>query len=101
MSTTVKKQLKGHLDEAEAWERMRTPIPGLFIVKAPATKHVPAQLFLELNPDGKWKGFFFNTKALLTEVVVIITDDRTNTLINEIEAINPETNRHKPKELEF
>ena len=101
MSITVKEQLENHLEEGKPWERMATPIPGLFIVKAPATKHISAQLFLELNPDKKWKGFFINTKELLTDVITILTDNITHTLIHEIEAINPETNRYKPKKLNF
>ena len=101
MSTTVRTQLQDHLENGKAWEIMETPIPGLFIVKGPSTKHVPAQLFLELNPDKNWKGFFISSKGLLTEVVAIITDDRTSFLLNEIEAINPENNRHNPKKMDF
>lgn len=101
MSTAIKRQLEDHLEKGKSWERMETPILGLYVVKAPATKNILAQLFLELNPDGKWKGFFINTKDLLTEVVDILSDERTYNLLNEIESINPETNRYKPKKLDF
>jgi len=101
MSTNIKKQLIEHLEKGKNWERMKTPIDGLYIVKAPQTRNHKAQLFLELNPDDKWKGFFINTNDLLEDVVSILTDERTQTLVNHIEDINPESPRYKPKRIEF
>ena len=49
---------------------METPIPGVFVVKVPATKARPALLFLEVNPlknDGKpmkRKGLFIGSKEM-------------------------------------
>ena len=52
----IQAQLKEHLDKSEDWEKMETPIDGVFVVKIPATKTRPALLQIEINPisdDGK------------------------------------------------
>ncbi len=89
-------QLKDHLENAKEWEKMETPIPGVFVVKVPATKTRPALLFLEVNPlkdDGKpikRKGLFVGSKEMLVKFGEALSDDKVFQLINEIENINPE-----------
>jgi len=101
MAASIKEQLENHLEMGGNWERMATPIPGLLVVKAPATKKVPARLFLELNPEGKWRGLFINGEENLSEISEILTNDITHLLIHEIEAINPEINKNGPKKLKM
>jgi len=48
--TDISSQLNKHLEGGKDWERMDTPVPGLFIVKVPATKTRKARLNLELSP---------------------------------------------------
>lgn len=101
MAESIKEQLEDHLEKGKPWERMETPILGLYVVKAPATKNTPPRLFLELNPEGKWKGFFINNEENLSEVCEILTNDITHHLIHEIASINPEINKHGPKKLKM
>ncbi|MBY8982251.1 MAG: hypothetical protein KGD57_04825, partial [Candidatus Lokiarchaeota archaeon] len=60
----IQSQLEEHLNKAKDWDKMETPVPGVFVVKVPASKTKPALLFLEINPlkaDGnpmKRKGLF-------------------------------------------
>jgi len=42
----------GVYQDSRDWERRRTSIRGVFIVKAPASGRRPAQLIVELNPLG-------------------------------------------------
>jgi len=92
----IQEQLKKHLDNAESWEKMETPIPGVFVVKVPATKTRPALLFLEVNPlknDGnpmKRKGLFIRNKEMYLAFKEALEEDDIFTLLQNIETVNPE-----------
>jgi len=92
----IEAQLRNHLNTAKDWEKMEAPVPGVFIVKVPATKTRPALLFLEINPlkdDGKpikRKGLFVGSKEMLVKFGEALNDDKVFQLIGELEKINPE-----------
>jgi hypothetical protein len=91
----IQQQLKDHLSKANDWEKMETPVPGVFVVKVPATKTRPALLFLEVNPltdNGKpmkRKGLFVGSKEMLVKFSEALSDDKVYQLIGEVEAVNP------------
>ncbi len=92
----IEAQLKAHLKNGADWEKMDTPVPGVSVVKVPATKSRPALLFLEINPlkeDGKpmkRKGLFVGSKEMLIKFGEALQDDKVYQLIVELENINPE-----------
>ncbi|MFX1302606.1 MAG: hypothetical protein ACFFBV_00660 [Promethearchaeota archaeon] len=92
----IQAQLKDHLKNGKDWEKMETPIPGVFVVKVPATKTRPALLFLEVNPlknDGKpmkRKGLFIGSKEMYIAFKEALEEDTIYTLIQNVEAVNPE-----------
>ena len=92
----IEAQLRNHLNTAKDWEKMEAPVPGVFIVKVPATKSRPALLFLEINPlkdDGKpmkRKGLFVGSKEMLVKFGEALNDDKVFQLIGELEKVNPE-----------
>jgi len=92
----VQAQLKDHLKNGKDWEKMETPIPGVFVVKVPAIKTRPALLFLEVNPlknDGKpmkRKGLFIGNKEMYIAFKEALEEDAIFTLIQNVEAVNPE-----------
>ncbi len=92
----IKAQLKNHLETGADWEKMETPVPGVNVVKVPATKTRPALLFLEVNPlkeDGKpmkRKGLFVGSKEMLIKFSETLSDDKVFQLIGELERVNPE-----------
>jgi len=92
----IQAQLKAHLKNGADWEKMETPVPGVFVVKVPATKTRPALLFLEINPlkeDGKpmkRKGLFVGSKEMLIKFGEALNDDKVYQLISEVETVNPE-----------
>ena len=102
--SNIENQLKDHLKGGADWEKMETPIPGVFVVKVPATKTKPALLFLEVNPlkdDGKplkKRGLFIGSKDMLLKFSEALNDDKTFQLIGELEKINPEV-KTKAKKL--
>ena len=104
--SNIENQLENHLKGGEDWEKMETPIPGVFVVKVPATKTKPALLFLEVNPlkdDGKplkKRGLFIGSKEMLLKFSEALNDDKTFQLIGELEKINPEV-KTKTKKLKM
>ena len=102
----IQTQLQEHLKSAKDWGKMETPIPGVFVVKVPATKTRPALLFLEINPlrDGKpmkRKGLFVGDKEQLIKFGEALQDDKVFRLINEIEEVNPERQKKGTKKLKM
>jgi len=94
--TDIQNQLKEHLSKGSDWEKMETPVPGVFVVKVPATKTRPALLFLEVNPlteqgkPMKRKGLFVGSKEMLVKFGEALNDDKVFQLIGELEQVNPE-----------
>ena len=104
----IEAQLKAHLKNGADWEKMETPVPGVNVVKVPATKTRPALLFLEVNPlkeDGKpmkRKGLFVGSKEMLIKFGEALNDDKVFQLISELEKINPQGTTNGPvKKLEM
>ena len=104
----IQAQLKEHLQNGQDWEKMATPIPGVHVVKVPATKTRPALLFLEINPlkdDGKplkRKGLFVGNKEMLIKFSESLADDKVYQLVQEIEQVNPiEAHNGVKKKLEM
>lgn len=99
----IKMQLKDHLKSAEDWGKMETPIPGVYVVKVPATKTRPALLFLEINPikdDGKpikRKGLFIGNFENLLLFSEALADDKVVQLIRTLEEINPKAQTQMKK----
>ena len=91
----IQSQLKDHLKNGSDWQKMETPVQGVYVVKVPATKTRPALLFLEVNPlkeDGKpmkRKGLFVGSKEMLVKFGEALNDDKVFQLIGEIEKVNP------------
>ena len=106
--TDISSQLKEHLEGGKDWERMDTPVPGLFVVKVPATKTRKARLNLELSPlknDGtplKKKSLFIGGEEMFIKYSEMFSNDKAYQIIREIEQINKKQMIIKPtKKLEM
>jgi len=104
----ISSQLKEHLEGGKDWERMNTPLPGLFVVKVPATKTRKARLNLELSPlknDGtplKKKSLFIGGEEMFIKYAEMFSNDKAYQIIREIEQINKTQMIIKPtKKLEM
>jgi len=98
--------LKEHLNTANDWDKMETPIEGVFVVKVPSTKTRPALLFMEINPlkDGKpvkRKGLPIGSREMLVKFSEALQEDKVYQLISEIEKVNPESKSKTTKKLDF
>jgi len=72
---------------------METPIPGVYVVKAPGTKSRPARLFLELNPrkNGKpvkRKGLFLDSVENLRLFIQLLSNERVGQILKHVENVN-------------
>ena len=103
----IKQQLRDFLNTAGDWDKLDTPIPGVFVVKIPATKNRVAMLQIELNPimdDGKHskrRGLYVANKDMLIRFSELLADDNVYILINEVEDINPDVTKVKREKLKM
>ncbi len=88
-------QLKDHLENGKDWEKLSTPIPGVFVVKIPATKTHGARLMVEVNPvdesgnPRKRKGLFVTDEKMRRDFVVALENEDVSQLIRNVDAANP------------
>ena len=91
-------QLSEHLNDGSDWDKMEAPIPGVFIVRVPATKTRGPLLNIEVNPLNehgkpmKRKGLFISSKVMLGKFTDALNNDKLNQLMTELEKVNPSTN---------
>lgn len=91
---TIREQLIKHLEKGEDWERMDSPVRGVFFVKVPKNKIRDAKLNLEikpLNPYGsalKNKGLLISNTENLISLGEAIKDDKTFILMYILDDIN-------------
>ncbi len=100
-------QLEEHLANGNDWEEMGTPIPGVFVVKAPATKKKPPLLYLEINPLDdhgkklKRKGLFLGNKKQFSLYQKVFQNPRVELIVESIEEVNPDRGQIKRKQLKM
>jgi hypothetical protein len=83
----------------EDWERSRTSISGVFVVKLPGQGSRGPELALEIDPvDGqgqpkKKRGYMIRGRADLKELTRILYDQWLVKLVRILEAVNPKAVR--------
>ncbi|MEM2210793.1 MAG: hypothetical protein QW372_03835 [Nitrososphaerales archaeon] len=88
-------KLVSFLKTGSDWARMKTTIPGLFVLKLPAYKNNPAKLAIELNPvdesgaPTKKRGLVIRSLKELEEFNKIFQYDKLSSLLKIIDKINP------------
>ena len=80
-------------EQGKEWQRVETNVPGLYLVKAPATKKKPAYVMVELNPvneEGKplkRKGLFLRNTAQLLAFKELIENPKVQTILENIDSV--------------
>lgn len=82
-------ELRNFLATGEDWDRRGTSIPGISIVKLPATKSRSSSIAVEINPvvggvPTKRRGLAIVSPAELDSTINALSDERTKVLINTI-----------------
>lgn len=92
----ISENLRNFLDTGEDWERKTTTLPGVSIIRLPATRTRAASLAIEVNPldaNGrpmKKKGILLMGREDVTAFAVIFTNNKLMTLVEAMEAVTPE-----------
>jgi hypothetical protein len=87
-------KLRSFLKTGSDWARMKTTIPGLFILRLPPYKNSPTRLVIELNPvddtgaPSKKRGLVIRSSKELEEYAKLFQYDRISPLISTIEKVN-------------
>jgi hypothetical protein len=94
-NASLEQKLREFMRSGEDWERTRTSIPGVFVVKLPGRGSRGPEFALEINPvDGqgqprKRRGYMVRGKADLEELMKILSDPRLTRLAEALEVVNP------------
>ncbi|MGB9727673.1 MAG: hypothetical protein ACPLZF_04615 [Nitrososphaeria archaeon] len=97
-------KLASFLKTASDWARLKTSVPGVFVLKLPAYKSNPARLAVELNPvdssgnPTKKRGLVLRSLDELEEYVKIFQYDKLSTLLKTIDRVNPSAKKVRPGE---
>ncbi len=93
----AEEKLTEWLQTGKDWSRLKTTIPGVFVLKLPAYRSSPTRLAAELNPvdaEGaptKRRGLLLRSSSELDAFQEILQDDRLSTLLRAMDAVNPKT----------
>jgi hypothetical protein len=104
---SLEQRLRDFLRSGGDWERSRTSIPGVFVVKPPGRGSRGPELALEINPvDGqgqprKKRGYMVRGKAELEELSRTLSDARLARLAGVLEAVNPRTVRNDSRMIDI
>ncbi|BBE41587.1 MAG TPA: hypothetical protein ENO38_04945 [Nitrososphaeria archaeon] len=96
MSTSTEEKLREFLRDGKDWARLRTSVPGIFVIKMPGYKGSQSRLAVEINPVGedgrpkKRNGLVIRNAAELKEFLNLVSSPSLEKLIDEITRVNPE-----------
>jgi hypothetical protein len=94
-------KLSNFLKSGQDWARLRTSIPGVFVLKMPAYKNSPARLAIEVNPvdasgnPTKKRGLILRSLQELEEYSKILGSEKISVLLKAVEKTNPPTKKAK------
>jgi hypothetical protein len=88
-------KLSSFLKTGSDWARMKTSVPGIFILKMPAYRTSPPRLAVELNPTDesgaptKKRGLVLRSVAEFDEYKGLFQHERLSSLLKSVEGVNP------------
>jgi hypothetical protein len=87
-------KLADFLDTSKEWSRLRTSVPGVFVLKLPAYKRSPSRLAVELNPvdragnPTKRRGLVLRSMAELVAFNEAYEYDKLSKLLEMLDSVN-------------
>jgi hypothetical protein len=94
-------KLAEFLEKGKDWEKVKTTVPGVFVMKMPGSKTRPASLSVEINPvdaggsPTKRRGLIVRSVDEFLEFKDIVLNEKVESLLEMLEAVNPEKGRGK------
>ncbi|MFP3222594.1 MAG: hypothetical protein RXP28_03815 [Nitrososphaeria archaeon] len=101
MLHVVDEKLEEFLKNGKDWSRLKTSVPGIFVLKMPAYKSSPSRLAVEINPvdengnPKKKRGLVIRDQEELNEFLELIQNDKLKKLMAELDQINPKKKGQK------
>jgi hypothetical protein len=90
----AEKKLADLLDTGKEWTRLRTSVPGVFVLKLPAYNRIPSRLAIELNPvdrignPTKRRGLVLRTRTELEAFNELYNYDKLSKLLVMLDGVN-------------
>ena len=90
-------KLEEFLQSGKDWAKVKTSVPGVFVLKMPGSKNREPSLSVEINPvdssgsPTKRRGLIIRSVDEFLEFKDILGNDKVETLLEMLEDINPAT----------
>jgi hypothetical protein len=94
-------KLAEFLKNGKDWSRMRTSVPGVFVLKLPAYRGSPTRLAVELNPVGedgspkKRRGLVLRSTGELEDFKELFQYEKLSKLVSVLDTVNPKVEAAK------
>ena len=94
-------KLLSFLKTGKDWFRLKTSVPGVFVLKLPRYKSAPTRLAVELNPTDdaerpkKRRGLILRTSSELEEINRLFQYDKLSKLLKMLDQVNPKVEKTK------
>jgi len=96
-------KLAEFLEKGKDWDKVKTTVPGVFVMKMPGSKTRPASLSVEINPvdvsgnPTKRRGLIIRGVEEYLEFKDILLNEKLESLLEMLEDVNPETGKSKTR----
>jgi len=90
-------KLQEFLESGKDWGKVKTSVPGVFVMKMPGGKNREPTLAVEINPvdaggsPTKRRGLIIRSVDEFLEFKDILTNDKLESLLEMLEDVNPAT----------
>jgi hypothetical protein len=97
----MSEKLAEFLEKGKDWEKVKTTVPGVFVMKMPGSKTRPASLSVEINPvdasgsPTKRRGVIVRSVEEYLDFKEIMTNEKVERLLEMLEDVNPERQKGK------
>lgn len=92
-------KLSTFLEEGADWAKVKTSVPGVFVMKMPGTKSRSPSLSVEINPvdaggsPTKRRGLIIRSVDELLDFKDILGNEKVETLLEMLEDVNPDAGK--------
>ena len=92
-------KLSEFLETGKDWGKLKTTVPGVFVMKMPGNKSRPASLSVEINPvdaggsPTKRRGLILRSLNEYEEFKAILENEKVENLLEMLEEVNPDSLR--------
>ena len=94
-------KLSNFLRNGKNWSRLKTSVPGVFVLKLPPYKSASTRLAVELNPTDdfekpkKRRGLILRTTNELEEYKQLFQYEKLSKLLEMLDQVNPKKEKTK------